>query len=289
MRARRLAKLGGGSSASPAPGSSESTGSAAEQTGAPAPNPAASPAASPSATPTPTKITITPRPKPAQEASGKHEDPRSGGREASPAKRQRVAVAAATPANTPTEAPQPRPASAAKPSTPTPTPVDAAEALAEWTSATISLVLHVTVVPDQTQDRHGTALTFLKDLRAEIQERAGGDGSSPLRLAVDDIDPALLEACTALPHTKPLLDYLLPAYKAVGKLLKSRIAVPQRLPVLQEIKRLCMSNIVFALTMPEYFGCVVRPARCPVAHCLSDRSLTRRRPPDATPTPSTTP
>ncbi|CAK7224916.1 Ubiquitin conjugation factor E4 [Sporothrix curviconia] len=251
MRARRLAKLGGGQTAS-------SSASSTDRAGSPSSDRAASPAAKPATppptstttttttTPTTSKITITPRPASAQTSSGKHPEPHSADREASPSKRQRVDAVP--------QQPTPPPPAASKPATPAPNPVTAAEALAEWTDTTISSVLHVTVSPDRKQDRHGAALTFLKDLRLEILERNGGDESKPARLTVDDIDPALLEACGAFTHKKPLLDYLLPAYKAVGKLLKARVTVPQRVAVLQEVKRLCMSNIVFALTMPEYFG-----------------------------------
>lgn len=163
-----------------------------------------------------------------------------------------------------------QPTSAAKPATPTPNPVNAAEALADWTNTTISSVLRVTVIPDQTKDRHGAALTLLDDLRGEIVERNSGNDGKPVRMTVDDIDPAFLEACSKLSHKKPLLDYLLPVYKTVNKMLKGRTAVPQRVTVLQEIKRLCMSNIVFALTMPEYVGC----AHFSRSHRVSCRWLT---------------
>ncbi|CAK7232485.1 Ubiquitin conjugation factor E4 [Sporothrix bragantina] len=272
MRARRLAKLGGGQTSSSASSTDRAGSPSSDRAASPTAKPASSPATPLASTTTPTtsKITITPRPAPAQASTGKHPDTRTADREASPSKRQRVdstntaASADAATAKlhssplpllttTPAAVP-PKPTPVAKPANPTPNPVNAAEALAEWTDATISSVLHVTVSPDQKQDRHGAALTFLKDLRGEIVERNGGDETKPVRMTADDIDPAFLEACSAFSHKRPLLDYLLPAYKAVGKLLKSRITVPQRVAVLQEIKRLCMSNIVFALTMPEYFG-----------------------------------
>lgn len=285
MRARRLAKLGGGTASSSATTGSSSSASQDSAAAAASPRPTASPAspASPVASSTPTPapttrlITITPRPPPADASSGSgnNQDRTRADREASPSKRPRLALAANTPAGVPQkqpQQPQPQPP-AAKPtptatrSTPTPNPVSAADALAEWTDSTISSLLHVTVSPDQTQNRHGTPLTLLKDLRGEIQDRAGGEDAAavtkPLRLTVDDIDPAFLEACSAFCHKKPLLDYLLPVYKAVNRLLKSRITAPQRVAVLQEIKRLCMSNIIFALTMPEYFGCAPLPCPCP--------------------------
>ncbi|CAK7262469.1 Ubiquitin conjugation factor E4 [Sporothrix epigloea] len=240
MRARRLAKLGGGQTSSTT--STDRAGSSSDKTGSPVSRPAASPTI-PNTLPSSTtpKISITPRPAPAQSSSGKHKHTQSTEREVSSSKRKQLDVPY-------------QPSSAAKVATPAPNPVNAAEALADWTNTTISSVLRVTVLPDQTKDRHGAALTLLDDLRGEILERNSGNEEKPLRLTVDDIDPAFLEACSKLSHKKPLLDYLLPVYKTVNKMLKGRTAVPQRVTVLQETKRLCMSNIVFALTMPEYVG-----------------------------------
>ncbi|CAK7264291.1 Ubiquitin conjugation factor E4 [Sporothrix epigloea] len=245
MRARRLAKLGGGQSASTT--STDRAGSpASDKTGSPVSRPAASPAAvnTPSASTTP-KISITPRSAPAQISPGKHKHTQSTEHGAS-TKRQQLDV------------PQ-QPTSAAKPATPSPNPIDAAEAFADWTDATISSLLRVTINPDQPKDRHGAALTLLDDLRSEILERNGGSDEKPVRMTVDDVDAAFLEACSKLSPKKPLLDYLLPVYKSANRLLKGRTLAAQRVAVFQEIKRLGMSNIVFALTMPEYVGREANP------------------------------
>lgn len=93
------------------------------------------------------------------------------------------------------------------------------------------------------------------EAKAEVKAEAAAEKEDKTpRLTFDDIDPAILEAATELNHKRPLLDYLLPCYKTATRHLKSRVTGQERLNVLHELKRLCMSNIVFALTMPEYFG-----------------------------------
>lgn len=148
----------------------------------------------------------------------------------------------------------PSPASVPAASKPKPTPtISPEQALADWTHTTISNLLRVTLISDPVQkNHHGHILSYLPELHAEIVESRGG--AQP-RLEADDIDGALREACaTKVPTSKPLLSYLLPVYKAIVHASKLRTLAPERLQVLQELKRLCMSNIVFALTMPEYFG-----------------------------------
>ena len=125
------------------------------------------------------------------------------------------------------------------------------KALADWTHSTISSLVRVTLSPEPNlRDHRGHHLVYLPELRSEIEESRGGE----LRFEVDDIDSALREACSLYSHDKALLEYLLPVYKSTVQSLKARVSVPERLGVLQELKRLCMSNIVFSLTMPEYFG-----------------------------------
>ncbi|EFX06648.1 ubiquitin fusion degradation protein [Grosmannia clavigera kw1407] len=174
-----------------------------------------------------------------------------------PARRPGAATASTTPATTPATS---KPATAAVP-TPTPATLSPADALAEWTDHVISSTLRVTIESSRTRDRHGHQVAFLPGLRSEILERNGETESDkaesskkPLRLTIDDIDPAILEASTEINHKRPLLDYLLPCYKAASRLLKTRVTSTERLAVLHELKRLCMCNIVFALTMPDYFG-----------------------------------
>ena len=124
------------------------------------------------------------------------------------------------------------------------------ESIEEWTHHFLSTAFRISVDPSQKKDRHGRELTFLPGLRQEMLDR----GQTP-RLTLEDLDPAILEVGNAFTHKKPLLDYFLPCWKSVMRSIKQlRDQRPQQMAVLQEAKRLCMSNCIFALTMPEYFG-----------------------------------
>ena len=124
------------------------------------------------------------------------------------------------------------------------------ETIQEWTHQFLSSAFRVTVDPSQTKDRLGRDLTLLPELSQEMSDRG-----QPLRLSLEDLDPAILEAGNLWTHKKPLLDFLLPSWKNVMRSIKQlRDQRPDKVAVLQEAKRLCMSNCVFALTMPEYFG-----------------------------------
>ncbi len=128
-----------------------------------------------------------------------------------------------------------------------------AESLEEWTDHTLASIFRISVDSSHTKDRHGHPLTFLPGLSQELTDRG-----QALMLTVDDLDPAILEAGTAFQPKKPLMDYFLPSWKNIIRATKQqqqqRDTQPRRVAVLHEAKRLCMSNCIFALTMPEYFG-----------------------------------
>ena len=72
------------------------------------------------------------------------------------------------------------------------------------------------------------------------------------------LDSAILEAASAIPHSKGALDYLIPCWKRIMKAMKGlRGHASAKDGVLKEAKRLCMSNCVFAVEIPEFFGFVV--------------------------------
>ncbi len=142
----------------------------------------------------------------------------------------------------------------ASPSAATPPPARRphAESLEEWMDHTLTSAFRVSVDPSRTKDRLGHPLKFLPVLNQDLQDR--GDA---LMLSIDDLDSAILEAGTAFQPKKPLLDYFLPCWKSVMRAIKQlRDVRPEKAAALQEAKRLCMSNAIFALTMPEYFGYV---------------------------------
>jgi len=99
-------------------------------------------------------------------------------------------------------------------------------------------------------DLSGHKLTFLSGVRQELKE-----SGEQIRLSVSSLDSAILEAASKIPHDKPVLDYLLPCWKRTVRALKGlRGYSSAKCIALKEAKRLCMSNCIFAVTMPELFG-----------------------------------
>lgn len=148
------------------------------------------------------------------------------------------------------------------------------ESFEDWADRTISHFFRVTLDPDHRADALGHPLTYLPNLASELEESLGKpkDGDR-LRLSQDSLDAIILEAATEFPHQKPLLDYLLPCWKRIIRFSKSaamvRSPAPEKLTLVSEAKRLCMSNALFALTVPDLFGFVpprLAPAR--IACCV---------------------
>ncbi|KAI2471525.1 ubiquitin conjugation factor E4 [Annulohypoxylon bovei var. microspora] len=124
------------------------------------------------------------------------------------------------------------------------------EALEDWSNRMLSDIFRVTLDETKTTDSRGFKSTYLPDLRAELEQ----SGDAP-KLTIASVESAILEAVHHVPSTKPLLEYLLPCWKRVIKATKPpRPLPPEREAVVNEAKRLCMSNCIFALTMPEYFS-----------------------------------
>ncbi|KAI1311747.1 ubiquitin elongating factor core-domain-containing protein [Xylaria venustula] len=125
-----------------------------------------------------------------------------------------------------------------------------AESLEDWSDRVLSDVFLVTLDENRKTDARGTKLTYLPELKAELEQ-----SGEPVKLSTSSIDVALVEAAKHVPSNKALLDYLLPCWKRVMRANRpSRRPSPEKEAVLHEAKRLCMSNCIFALTMPEYFG-----------------------------------
>lgn len=126
------------------------------------------------------------------------------------------------------------------------------EALEAFESRILSNIFRITL-EDGAHDSSGHKLLFLPNLKQELEE-----ASEPLRLSVGTLDSAILEAASKVSHNKPVLDYLLPCWKRTTRALKgNRGHAAGRDAVMKEARRLCMSNIIFAVTMPELYGSVV--------------------------------
>ena len=104
--------------------------------------------------------------------------------------------------------------------------------------------------PNKKVDASNHRLIYLPNLRQELE-----DENARIRLSQDNLSDAITEAATTIPHNKPVLDYLLPCWKRVIKAIKGvRGYASAKNGILKEAKRLCMSNCIFAVTLPELFG-----------------------------------
>lgn len=240
IRAKRLAKLGGSSSATP--------NQAPSPTGSPAPT-----SSKQNAVPSPpTGSSSTPA---APGASGVDNTQRASNsstpqtnvqpRTVSPVKRERDGSQ------------RPKPAAAGK----------APETLESWQDKMLRQVFRVTLNPEETRDLHGHSLIYLASTRDDLVEQ-----SAPLQLNIDVVEAAIAEAASQAPGGKTF-KYLLACFKRVSRTTRStKYSSPEdpKHSILAETRRLCMSYCVFAITMPEMFGDNVQPGNPLVEHMLSD-------------------
>ncbi|KAK3304134.1 ubiquitin elongating factor core-domain-containing protein [Chaetomium strumarium] len=134
------------------------------------------------------------------------------------------------------------------------TPV-AQETIEDYGDRVLSSIFRVTLDPSRATDSHGHKLTFLPNLSQEL-----ADEGAPLKLSAGRVEEAIMEAATAWPADRPLLDYLLPCWKRVTRTLKVlRAPAPEKEALLKEARRLCFSNCIFALTVPELFSREANP------------------------------
>jgi ubiquitin conjugation factor E4 B len=128
------------------------------------------------------------------------------------------------------------------------------ETLEAFESRILSNIFRITLDEDR-HDPSGHKLIFLPNLKQELEE-----AGEPVRLSVGTLDSAILEAASKIPHNKPVLDYLLPCWKRTTRALKGiRGQANGKDAILKEARRLCMSNCIFAVTVPELFGSVTLP------------------------------
>ncbi|KAI1863316.1 uncharacterized protein JN550_009636 [Neoarthrinium moseri] len=130
------------------------------------------------------------------------------------------------------------------------------EPLEDWIDRVLGDAFRITLDPARTQTVDGRGVkTYIPNTADELQQ-----GGEALKLTASNIDSAILEAASAQPVEKPLLNYLLPCFKRLVKIISSiRRPTPEKQAVLEEAKRLCMSNCIFAVTMPELFSREANP------------------------------
>lgn len=146
------------------------------------------------------------------------------------------------------------PAASSKPPAPTqrkaPNPPPAAESDEDYANRVLSQIFRVTVDPHNMSTTSGQRLSFLPSLNEELN-----DSGEPLKLTTANVDQAILEAAGTWPPNKPLMDYLLPCWKRALKAAASlKNASPHRVEIIDEAKRLAISNCLFSLTLPDLYG-----------------------------------
>ena len=117
--------------------------------------------------------------------------------------------------------------------------------------STLSSIFRFTLNADRPKDAYGHPLYVLNNLKADLQ-----DSNTPLRLTRDLLGDAIIEAASDQDKITPL-DYLLGCWKRVSRLWRNyRGGQPNdfRVETVREARRMCMSNCIFAITLPEMFG-----------------------------------
>ncbi|KAB2574939.1 putative ubiquitin conjugation factor e4 protein [Lasiodiplodia theobromae] len=245
IRNKRLAKLGGQSSApaSPAPGDSNSASGAAspsastpQPANAPSPIPATAPSPSPSSTP----AAVTESQAPAPKISITKKAPTS-----LPQKRD----------NENESRPRPRPAA---------TP----ENFETWQHRILSNIFRVSLDEAQTQDAHGNRLTYVPGVKGDLE-----DAGSPLLLNTTVLEGVLFEGASNRPDGKPL-NWLLSCWKRAARVSRGATTAdksdPARAEVMKEARRLTLNYTMLAVNVPDMFGLDAWPVNPLAQHMLND-------------------
>ncbi|KFA49317.1 hypothetical protein S40293_04161 [Stachybotrys chartarum IBT 40293] len=240
IRARRLAKLGGTSSPSPSKPDEDKASASEATVAAPPTRPQAANVDSEKPSP---NITIEPATAPSQPATNASPRavPKAGGSEGPKTSSGSLSVSRKRSAS---KIDDDVPAPARKPDPPQ------AESDEDYADRVLSQIFRISVNPHHMSNSSGHRLAFLPALNQELN-----DAGEPLKLSVSTLDQAIIEACSSWPGDKPLLSYLLPCWKrAVKAAASAKITAGPRFDVHEESKRLCMSNCLFALTMPILYN-----------------------------------
>lgn len=132
-------------------------------------------------------------------------------------------------------------------------PPQSSETIKDFEDKTLRAVFRVTLDESRRVDVQGQKLSYLVGLVQELQEQG-----QALRMNIDVLDQALLEAASNTDNGKPM-EYLLPCWKRVTRLYKGfrkQNADDRKYVIVSEARRLCMSYCIFAATIPEMFGYV---------------------------------
>jgi ubiquitin conjugation factor E4 B len=118
----------------------------------------------------------------------------------------------------------------------------------QWTDRTLSNIFRITLHSEQTKDRDGHPLKYLKETRQDLEE----EGKS-LLLSTDQLDSALLEAGRSPPEGETAC-YFLACWKRLQRTIRHSKTIDEaRQQVLRTAKFTCFSNCIWASTEPAMY------------------------------------
>ncbi|QDS76610.1 hypothetical protein FKW77_007692 [Venturia effusa] len=130
--------------------------------------------------------------------------------------------------------------------------VGGAVSIETWEHRTLCSIFRITLDEDQKTDTTGARLNYLPGVRADLEAE-----SAELRISKNNLDQALVEAGSN-PAEGKCFPYMLASWKRVMRHLRGPAKrddpTGEKMAILQEAKRICMSYCIFAVTMPEIFG-----------------------------------
>lgn len=128
----------------------------------------------------------------------------------------------------------------------------------------LSSIFLITLDPEKNSKSPNQKLIYLSNLRKDLE-----DEGIPILLTHDRLDSAILEAASAVPMHKSVLDYLIPCFKRTTKALNGlRDKCDSKLAILKEAERLCICYCIFAIDEPDLFGRSPNPVRDSLTHYM---------------------
>jgi ubiquitin conjugation factor E4 B len=136
-----------------------------------------------------------------------------------------------------------------------------------WEHETLSEIFRISLDPEKKRDYLDHQLTYLHGVRTELEEE-----EAPLHFTCSLLEQVIIEAASSQGKTRPL-DYMLSCWKRISKLFRTQKAKneTERLEIVREARRLCMSYSIFAITTPELFGYDPDESDSLASHLLIDQ------------------
>ncbi|KAI1000314.1 Ubiquitin conjugation factor [Podosphaera aphanis] len=124
------------------------------------------------------------------------------------------------------------------------------ETIEAYENKILSSIFCISLDPGSISSASKNKSVFLSNLRKELE-----DEEAPISITLERLDSAILEAASMVPANKCVLDYLLPCFKRVTKAINGlREPSSEKIAILKEAERLCLSYCIFALEVPNLFG-----------------------------------